>query len=74
MKKLANKVALITGASSGICKATAESFVKEGAMVHELPQPNGGKHQTIINSIKRGTYLSHQNFWLSCACILQFAG
>ena len=33
MKKLENKVAVITGATSGMALATAKLFVKEGAYV-----------------------------------------
>jgi NAD(P)-dependent dehydrogenase (short-subunit alcohol dehydrogenase family) len=33
MKKLENKVTVITGGSSGIGLATAENFVEEGAFV-----------------------------------------
>lgn len=32
--KFANKVVLITGATSGICEVTARAFAKEGAIVH----------------------------------------
>ena len=51
MKKLANKVALITGASSGIGKSTAERFVKEGAMVL-IADHNEERAQKFASSLR----------------------
>lgn len=50
--RLQNKVAIITGAGSGIGKAAAERFSEEGAavIIADLPKSNGGKVADSIQS------------------------
>lgn len=55
MKKLVNKVALITGASSGIGRATAERFVKEGAKV-VIADHNIGRAEKFAQSLRDNQY------------------
>lgn len=52
MKLLENKVAIITGAGSGIGKAAAELFAKEGAkvVVSDINEANG---KTAVDDIKK---------------------
>ena len=51
MKQLENKVALVTGAGSGIGKAVAILYAKEGAkvIVNDINEENG---QLVVNQIK----------------------
>jgi len=44
---LANKVALVTGAGSGIAKATAKLFAKEGAKVAALGHTKDELEETV---------------------------
>lgn len=55
MKKLVNKVAIITGGSSGIGMATAEKFVKEGAKVI-IADHNYERAKKIADALKDNQY------------------
>lgn len=50
MKRLVNKLALITGAASGIGRSTAEIFCKEGANVilTDINNEKGLEYSTIL--------------------------
>ena len=53
MKALANKVAIVTGASAGIGRATARLFAEEGAIVVVAARREAELH-TLVNAIHAG--------------------
>ena len=62
MKRFENKVCLVTGASSGIGRATAISFAKEGANV-VVSDVNAEAGELVVNEIKA---LGQSAFFIKC--------
>ena len=60
MFKLTDKIAVITGAASGIGKAVAGVFARQGAIVHLLDMNEAGLLQAI-NDIANDGYVSHSH-------------
>ena len=56
MGRLEGKIAVITGANSGIGLASAKRFVKEGAQVYIISRSNeiGGRNELPSESDARG--------------------
>jgi NAD(P)-dependent dehydrogenase (short-subunit alcohol dehydrogenase family) len=77
MSRLKGKVALITGAASGIGEATAELLAKEGAAV-VVVDINGGLGEEVVNKINHAggkADFFHANVMreLDCKSMIEFA-